>query len=92
MSAPVPHLAEGEVAIAHLSDLHVGAGKNTGFWENVKQQLEKLGPQLEYVFVTGDLVDTPRKKHFDDAVGVQHVTVIAQLKQKKQHSAANPPV
>ena len=51
------------VRIAHLSDPHFGAGGNTAVWDTLVDFLcKKVCPEL--VLITGDLVNTPTKKHF----------------------------
>ncbi len=60
-------LAEGEIALAHISDLHFGHDKkDEDAWELLEQILKKLKPNL--LLVSGDLVDTPRKEHFAKAL------------------------
>jgi 3',5'-cyclic AMP phosphodiesterase CpdA len=59
-------LGEGEIAIAHLSDLHVGSPKWEDSWLLVKQCLiDAIKPSL--ILVTGDLVHTPRADWYKKA-------------------------
>jgi 3',5'-cyclic AMP phosphodiesterase CpdA len=51
-------LAEGDIAIAHLSDLHFGSHDYERVWKLVAQCLrERVKPSL--LLVTGDLADSP---------------------------------
>jgi 3',5'-cyclic AMP phosphodiesterase CpdA len=59
-------LEEGEIAIAHLSDLHFGSHEWTGSWELVTQcLLDEIRPSL--LLVTGDLADTPATDLYEKA-------------------------
>jgi len=63
------HLLDGEIALAHISDLHFGFGKpgdDEKAWTLLEQILRKLKPSL--LLVSGDLVDTPKRTHFDKVV------------------------
>ncbi len=51
---------DGEYAIAHLSDLHFGSKNYKEVWKLTAQHLEAIKPDL--LLVTGDLVDTPKKR------------------------------
>ncbi len=61
-------LSEGEIALAHISDLHFGYGKpgdDEKAWALLEQILRSLKPCL--LLVSGDLVDTPKRRHFHKA-------------------------
>ena len=67
------HVLDGEIGIAHISDLHFGFGKpkdGEDAWKLIEQILGKLKPSL--LLVSGDLVDTPKKEHFDNAIKKLH--------------------
>lgn len=67
MSSVDTALAEGEIALAHISDLHLGHDKkDEDAWVLLEQILKKLKPTL--LLVSGDLVDTPKKEHFSKAL------------------------
>lgn len=54
------------VVIAHISDLHFGARGQDETWNQLKTHLvDEVKPQL--ILVTGDIVNTPRKKHLNKA-------------------------
>jgi 3',5'-cyclic AMP phosphodiesterase CpdA len=55
---------EGEYAIAHLSDLHFGSSFYREVWSLTAQHLLDIEPDL--LLVTGDLVDSPRKKLYEE--------------------------
>jgi 3',5'-cyclic AMP phosphodiesterase CpdA len=68
MSAPWNNLAQDEVAIVHISDLHLGSPKSEDVWRSVSAFLQdagKLKPDL--ILVTGDLVHTPNKNLYNKA-------------------------
>ena len=56
---------EGEVVIAHISDLHFGSKNQTKPWDSVRQFLGEIRPEL--VLVTGDVADSPKRKFFEAA-------------------------
>jgi hypothetical protein len=58
-------MIDGLVSIAHLSDLHFGADGYKDVSLSLARHLGKEKPDL--VLVTGDLVDTPDDKLFDEA-------------------------
>jgi hypothetical protein len=63
------HLTKGEIAVAHLSDLHFGYGKlkhAERAWSLLEEILREVKPSL--LLISGDLVDTPRRKYFDQAI------------------------
>jgi Calcineurin-like phosphoesterase len=55
---------DGEYAIAHLSDLHFGSKNYKDVWKLTAQFLWEIKPDL--LLVTGDLVDTPRRKLYEE--------------------------
>ena len=60
---------KGEIALAHLSDLHFGYGKSKHAeraWSLLEEILREVKPSL--LLISGDLVDTPKRKYFDDAI------------------------
>jgi 3',5'-cyclic AMP phosphodiesterase CpdA len=61
MASDWTDLGDGEIAIAHLSDLHIGSTTNWAVpWRLVRQALlDQVKPSL--LLVTGDLVDTPEE-------------------------------
>ena len=58
-------LAEGEIAIAHLSDLHFGSKDWENVWKLVAQFLVDDAPDL--ILVPGDLVDSPDSSSYKKA-------------------------
>jgi hypothetical protein len=59
-------LAEGEIAIAHISDLHLGSRGDRDAWKLVADCLRKtVKPKL--LLVTGDLADKPNGELFNRA-------------------------
>lgn len=68
MSVPWNKLAQDEVAIVHISDLHLGSHQSDEVWRPVSDFLRdagKLRPDL--ILVTGDLVHTPKKAYYNRA-------------------------
>ncbi|MFO7710876.1 MAG: metallophosphoesterase [Candidatus Woesearchaeota archaeon] len=55
VEVPVENLEE-EVTIVQLSDLHLGAVRNSGFLERVIDKTEELNPDM--VLITGDMIDS----------------------------------
>ena len=62
-------LQPGEVAVAHISDLHFGRSTRAEeVWPEVAEFITStVRPEL--VIVTGDLVDSPNDKNYTDAKG-----------------------
>jgi len=56
---------DGEHAIVHLSDLHFGSPNYQEVWSLTKEFLREIKPDL--LLVTGDLVDSPKKKWYQEA-------------------------
>ncbi len=62
---PNLHLRDGEIGIAHLSDLHFGVGGDKDVWKLLGQILQEVRPEL--LLVSGDLADTPSQTLFEAA-------------------------
>ena len=56
---------DGEHAVVHLSDLHFGSPNYQGGLALTKDFLREIKPDL--LLVTGDLVDSPEKKRYEEA-------------------------
>ena len=55
---------DGEHAIVHLSDLHFGSPNYQEVWSLTNEFLREIEPDL--LLVTGDLVDSPKKKLYEE--------------------------
>jgi 3',5'-cyclic AMP phosphodiesterase CpdA len=54
------------VNLVHISDLHFGVEGQLSVWRSLRQYLnEKICPQL--VLATGDIVNSPDKKMYEEA-------------------------
>jgi len=69
MPKPWTPLRDGEIALAHLSDLHFGSPKSEAVWRNVRQFLLGILNQDrgDALLVTGDLAHNPQKKLYETA-------------------------
>ncbi|MBI5459667.1 metallophosphoesterase [Methanobacterium sp.] len=57
---PLKGLNEDLKAV-HLSDIHIGSIRNSGYMERIVNETNKLNPDL--VFITGDMVDGSARLH-----------------------------
>lgn len=55
----------GDLLIAHLSDPHFGSDRAADVWKLVVNELRRIDPDL--YLVTGDLVHTPSRSHYNTA-------------------------
>lgn len=65
---PIKGLKEDLKAV-HLSDIHIGSVRNSGYMERIVNETNKLNPDV--IFITGDVVDGSAKlhKHTFKAIG-----------------------
>ncbi len=57
---PIKGLKE-DLRAVHLSDIHIGSIRNSGYMERIVNETNKLDPEV--VFITGDMVDGSAKLH-----------------------------
>lgn len=50
-----------DLKVVHLSDIHIGSIRNSGYMERIVQQTNQLDPDV--IFITGDMVDGSAKLH-----------------------------
>ncbi|MBI4813640.1 MAG: metallophosphoesterase [Methanobacterium sp.] len=60
MEIPLKGLNEDLKAV-HLSDIHIGSIRNSGYMERIVNETNKLNPDV--VFITGDMVDGSARLH-----------------------------
>ncbi|MFP4424297.1 MAG: metallophosphoesterase [Candidatus Woesearchaeota archaeon] len=66
VEVPVENLEE-EITIVQLTDLHLGAIRNSGFLERVIDKTEGLNPDM--VLITGDMIDSSIHKNIFSPFG-----------------------
>jgi len=52
---------DNDLKAVHLSDIHIGSIRNSGYMEKIVDETNKLNPDV--VFITGDMVDGSAKLH-----------------------------
>lgn len=57
---PIKNLKE-DLKVVHLSDIHIGSIRNSGYMERIVNETNKLNPDM--VFITGDMVDGSARLH-----------------------------
>ncbi|MBP1947074.1 metallophosphoesterase [Methanobacterium petrolearium] len=50
-----------DLRVVHLSDIHIGSVRNSGYMERIVTKTNKLNPDV--VFITGDMVDGSARLH-----------------------------
>lgn len=60
LEIPLKGLNEGIRAV-HLSDIHIGSVRNSGYMDRIVNETNKLNPDV--VFITGDMVDGSARLH-----------------------------
>ncbi len=66
---------EEDVKAVHLSDIHIGSIRNSGYMERIVNETNKLNPDV--IFITGDVVDGSARLHKHTFRAIDHLTAPA---------------
>jgi uncharacterized protein len=61
----------GDLRVVHLSDIHIGSVRNSGYMERIVNETNKLNPDV--VFITGDMVDGSARLHKHTFKAINHL-------------------
>lgn len=67
---PIKGLHE-DLRVVHLSDIHIGSIRNSGYMKRIVNETNKLNPDV--VFITGDVVDGSAKLHKHTFRDINHL-------------------